>query len=57
MAALLGYDSYAQYRVADRMAKTPEAVWNFENSLIDKVKEKAKKDYDELLESKKKLFK
>ena len=52
MAKLLGYDSYAQYRVADRMAKTPEAVWNFENSLTDKVKEKAKKDYDELLEVK-----
>ena len=52
MATLLGYDSYAQYRVEDRMAKTPEAVWNFENGLIDKVKEKAKKDYGELLEVK-----
>ncbi len=52
MAALLGYDSYAQYRVEDRMAKTPEAVWDFENGLIEKVKEKAKKDYEELLEVK-----
>ncbi|MEO8398879.1 MAG: M3 family metallopeptidase [Ignavibacteriaceae bacterium] len=53
MAKLLGYDSYARYQVEDKMAKTPEAVWKFETNLTDKVKEKAKKDYDELLEVKK----
>ena len=52
MAALLGYDSYARYRVGDRMAKSPEAVWKFENNLAEKVKAKARKDYDELLEVK-----
>jgi thimet oligopeptidase len=49
MAQLLSYKTYAEYRVEDRMAKTPENVWDFENDLIDKIKEKAKIDYDELL--------
>lgn len=52
MAQMLGYNTYAEYRVGDRMAKTPQNVWDFENGLIDKVKEKAKIDYDELLEVK-----
>jgi thimet oligopeptidase len=49
MAQLLGFNTYAEYRVGDRMAKTPAKVWDFENDLIDKVKEKAEIDYDELL--------
>ncbi len=49
MAELLGYKTYAEYRTGDRMAKTPKTVWDFENNLIDKLKEKAKMDYDELL--------
>ena len=49
MAELLGYKTYADYRVGDRMAKTPQNVWDFENNLIDKLKEKAQIDYDELL--------
>ena len=49
MAELLGYETYADYRVADRMAKEPQNVWDFENNLIDKLKEKARIDYDELL--------
>jgi thimet oligopeptidase len=52
MAQMLGYNTYAEYRVGDRMAKTPQNVWDFENGLIDNVKEKAKIDYDELLEVK-----
>jgi thimet oligopeptidase len=49
MAELLGYKTYAEYRTGDRMAKTPQNVWDFENKLVDKLKEKARIDYDELL--------
>ena len=53
MAELLGYKTYAEYRTGDRMAKTPQNVWDFENNLVDKLKEKARIDYDELLSVKK----
>ena len=57
IATLLGYNSYAEYATADRMAKNPATVWNFENNLIDKVKEKAKYDYNELLKVKRAYLK
>ncbi|KAA0242298.1 MAG: hypothetical protein EDM72_10650 [Chlorobiota bacterium] len=53
MAELLGFKTYAEYRTGDRMAKTPQNVWDFENNLIDRLKEKARIDYDELLAVKK----
>lgn len=56
MAELLGYKTYAEYRTGDRMAKTPQTVWDFENNLIDKLKEKARMDYDELLSVKRAKF-
>lgn len=49
MANLLGYKTYAQYSIEERMAKTPETVWSFEEELTKKVKPKAEKDYKELL--------
>ncbi len=49
MANLLGYKTYAQYVIEERMAKTPNTVWNFEEELTTKVKPKAEKDYKELL--------
>ena len=49
MAELLGFKTYAEYRTGNRMAKNPQNVWDFENNLIDKLKEKARMDYDELL--------
>ena len=49
MAELLGFKTYAEYRVGDRMAKLPQNVWDFEENLVDKLKEKARIDYDELL--------
>jgi thimet oligopeptidase len=52
MAELLGYKTYAEYRTEDRMAKSPETVWNFEKNLKDKVLPKAQRDYKELLEVK-----
>lgn len=51
MATLLGYSSYADWRVEDRMAGEPETVWDFERDLISSVKEKANADYKELLSS------
>ncbi len=49
MANLLGYKTYAQYVIEERMAKTPKTVWDFEKELTQKVKPKAEKDYKELL--------
>ncbi len=49
MAQLLGHQTYAEYRLQNRMAKTPEIVWDFENKLKDELKTKSKLDYDELL--------
>lgn len=54
VAKLLGYETYAQYKTENRMAKSPQNVWNFENSLKEKVRAKAKRDYEELLEIKRK---
>jgi thimet oligopeptidase len=52
MAKLLGYKTFAEYRIENRMAKNPKNVWDFENSLKVKVREKAEQDYAELLEIK-----
>lgn len=49
MARLLGYNTYAEWRLEDRMALTPETVWEFEDDLIKSVKPKAEPDYQELL--------
>jgi thimet oligopeptidase len=52
VAKLLGYKTYAEYRTEDRMAKNPKNVWDFESRLKEKVREKAKRDYNELVEIK-----
>lgn len=44
LAHLLGYDSWAAYRLADRMAKTPQRVLTFERSLDAKLMPQAKRD-------------
>ncbi len=54
VAKLLGYNTYAEYKTENRMAKNPKNVWDFENSLKVKVRAKAEKDYKELLEVKRK---
>ncbi|MBL7928210.1 MAG: Zn-dependent oligopeptidase [Bacteroidia bacterium] len=53
MARMTGYKSFAEFSIDDNVAKTPEAVWQFENNLKEKVKDKAKKDYALLMEIKK----
>lgn len=52
LAEKLGYSSYAAYRTEDRMVKIPETVWDFENELKKGLRNKAQKDYAELLEMK-----
>jgi len=36
-AQKLGYKSYAAYALTDKMAGLPQAVWNFENNLVEKL--------------------
>ena len=36
-ALMLGYRSYAAYALTDKMAGSPQAVWNFENNLAEKL--------------------
>ena len=49
LSELLGYGTYADFATEDRMVKSTAAVWDFEHQLIQSVKEKATKDYQELL--------
>lgn len=52
-AKLLGYESFAQWKLAPRMAKEPEKVWTFLNGLLPMLRESAGKELQELLELKK----
>ncbi len=52
LANILGYRSYAEYDFVDNMAKTPEVVWEFVNSLKESVREKAEYDTRLLLKIK-----
>ena len=54
VAKLLGYKTYAEYRTENRMAKNPKNIWDFENKLKEKVRIKAERDYEELLDVKRK---
>jgi thimet oligopeptidase len=49
MAQMLGYKTFAAYRVETRMAQTPQNVWTFEEQLIKNLEKKAGADYEELL--------
>jgi len=52
MANLLGYSTFAEYELEDKMAKTPAIVWAFENSLIEMLTKLANQDYEKLLKTK-----
>jgi len=52
LADILGYSSFAEYQLENRMAEKPGAVWDFEQTLHQRVMEKARKDYSQLLEKK-----
>ena len=49
LVKLLGYNSYAEYRTEDRMARNPKNVWDFENDLKKQLREKAENDVAEML--------
>ncbi len=48
LGVLMGYDSYAAYNLAPKMAKTPERVWEFVDGLLAESKTKALKDIEVL---------
>ncbi len=48
LGKLMGYQSFAEYNLVTKMAKTPEAVWTFVNNLVAESKEKALKDVEAL---------
>lgn len=52
IALKLGYKTFAEYKLEDKMAKNPTVVWDFEQELQQKLINKAKADYSELLEMK-----
>lgn len=56
LAKTLGYRTYSEYILEERMAKTPEAVMAFENDLRAKLHPKAEKERDQLLELKKEIL-
>jgi peptidyl-dipeptidase Dcp len=54
-AQLLGYESHANFTLEERMAKSPETVFEFLHSLLEKAKPKAKLDVEEVAALAKKL--
>jgi len=54
-AQLLGYESHAHFTLEERMAKSPETVFEFLHSLLEKAKPKAKLDVEEVAALAKKL--
>jgi Zn-dependent oligopeptidase len=48
LAQLMGFDTYADYTLTDRMAETPETVWTFLEGLAEATSGKAVKDLDRL---------
>lgn len=47
-AKLLGYDSHAAFKLEDRMAQTPQNVYDFLNELLEKAKPAAEKEFAQL---------
>lgn len=47
-AKLLGFESYAHYSLATKMAENPEEVLNFLNDLASRTKKFAEKEFEEL---------
>lgn len=48
LAHLLGYNTWAAYQLADRMAQTPQRVFSFEKALDAKLMPQAKRDLETL---------
>ncbi len=54
-AQVLGFKNHAEYVLQERMAKTPETVFNFLNKILDPSKKAAEKDLDEVKNFKKQI--
>jgi thimet oligopeptidase len=54
-AKLLGFKSYAAYAVVDKMAGSPERVWEFENDLIQKLSPIVKNEVQTLKDFRKEI--
>tara|TARA_R100000306_G_scaffold62598_1_gene75284 strand:- start:28166 stop:30223 length:2058 start_codon:yes stop_codon:yes gene_type:complete len=48
MARLLGFDTYAEYSLATKMAEDPQTVTSFLEELAEKAKPFARREFDEL---------
>ncbi len=57
LAKMLGYKNHAEFVLAERMAKNPEAVRSFLDALIPKLKPLGAKEIEELTELKRKELK
>jgi thimet oligopeptidase len=55
LAALLGFDSWADYVTSDKMIGSAQAVSDFLNKVVDRAKGLAQQQYDQLLAAKRKL--
>lgn len=55
LASLLGFRSYAAYAVANKMAKDPSAVWQFERDLAAKLYKPVQKELEEAAQFKRSL--
>ncbi len=54
-ANLLGYESHAHFVLEERMAESPENVWEFLNTLLEKAKPAAEKEFKQLSDFAKEL--
>ena len=54
-AQKLGFRSYAEYAVVDKMAQSPAAVWKFENNLAEKLAPHVTEEMGVLLSIKKQM--
>jgi Zn-dependent oligopeptidase len=56
LARLMDYESYAAYTTSMKMSKSPEAVWNFLNDLVERSGQKAQADLQTLKEYRNKVM-
>ena len=48
LAALLGFNNYAEYSIANKMAESTDAVLRFLDNLVTRARPRAQKEFDEL---------
>jgi len=53
LAKMLGYSTFAEYQLENRMAEKPSTVWDFEQTIRQRVRDKAEEDYKLLMDKKK----